>query len=81
MEYNILRFERKISSEQHAASVKSEIFLSKSVKYSYFWSFLEFGEENKKCLKLYFTGADFCSLSQTYMGASYKALKSRHQTF
>ena len=29
--------------------------LYKSVKYSYFWSFSDFGEENKMCWKLIFT--------------------------
>ena len=48
MKYAHLRFERKLSSEQHADWVKS-------VKYSYFWSFSEFGEENKMCLELNFT--------------------------
>jgi hypothetical protein len=33
---------------------------------------LEFGEENKKCLKLNFTGPEFFSLRQTHRGASYK---------
>ena len=33
----------------------------KSVKYSYFWSLSELGEENKKCLKLNSTGPDLIS--------------------
>jgi hypothetical protein len=53
---------------------KSDIFVSKSVKYPYNWSFSEILEENKKCLKLNFTGPEFFSLRQTHSGASYKAL-------
>ena len=44
-------------------------------KVTYFWSFSEVGEENKKFLKLNFTGPEFFSLRQTHRGASYKALK------
>ena len=62
----------EFSSEQHAALSKSAIFSSKSVKYSYFWSFSDFGEENKKCLKLNFTGPEFFSLRQTHRRSSYK---------
>ena len=40
---------------------KTDIFVSKIVKYSYFWSYLEFGEQNKKCLKLGSTGPDIWS--------------------
>ena len=54
----------EFSSEQHAALSKSDIFLSKSVKYSYFWSFSDFGEENKKCLKLNFTGPEFLAYAR-----------------
>ena len=45
----------EITSEQHAACDKSDIFQSKSVKYSYFLLFLELDEENKKFFKLNFT--------------------------
>jgi hypothetical protein len=43
---------------------KSDIFVSKNVKYS-----SEVGEENKKFLKLNFTGPEFFSLRQTQRGA------------
>ena len=46
--------------------------LHKIRKYPYFCSLLEVGEENKKFLKLNFTGPEFFSLRQTHMGASYK---------
>ena len=60
---------------------KSDIFVSKSVKYSYFWSFSEFGEENRKCLKLNFSGPEFVSLRQTHRRASYKALNISSPNF
>jgi hypothetical protein len=56
-------------------SLKSKnIELHKSIKYSYFWSFSEFVEENKMFLKLNFTGPEFFSLRQTHRGASHKDL-------
>ena len=43
--------------------------LYKSVKYSYFWSFSEFGEENKMCLKLNLTGMTHCRIILCKKGA------------
>ena len=40
------------------------VYPHKSGKYSYFWSFLDFGEENKKFLKLNSTGPLIFSLRQ-----------------
>ena len=58
-------------SEENSHKSKN-IMLHKSIKYSYFWSFSDFGEENKKCQKLNFTGPEFFSLRQTHWRSSYK---------
>ena len=57
-------------SEENSHKSK-DIMLNKSIKYSYFWSFSHFGEENKKCLKLNFTGLEFFSLRQTHRRSNY----------
>ena len=53
-------------------ATKSEIFWSKSVKYSDFWSFSDIYEENKKYVKLNYTGPEFICLCLTHVGGSYE---------
>ena len=53
-QYSLILYKYLQSSMLHMS--KREAFVSKRVKYSYFWSFLEYGEENKKFLKLNSTG-------------------------
>ena len=54
IQYSLIFHKSLQSSMLHMS--KGEVFVSKSVKYSYFWSFSENGEENKKFLKFNSTG-------------------------
>ena len=69
-------FDRAACYSEENSHKSKDIMLHKSIKYSYFWAFSDFGEENKKCLKLNFTGSEFFSLRQTHRRSSYKLLKS-----
>ena len=52
----------------------SDISFYKSVKYSYFCSFSDLGEENKMCLKLNFTAHRYFNPTPNSKGASYNRL-------
>ena len=52
----------------------SGISFYKSVKYSYFWSFSEFGEENKMCLNLNFTAHRYFNPTPNSKWVSYNRL-------
>ena len=60
---------------------KSDIFVCKSVNYSYFWSFSEFGEENKMCLKLNFTAHRYFNPTPNSKGGKLQPFTSCKQTF
>ena len=72
LDKNISLFDRAACCSEENSHKSKDIMLHKSIKYSYFWSFSDFGEENKKCLKLNFTGPDFFNLRQTHRRSSYK---------
>ena len=59
----------------------NDLSFYKSVKYSYFWSFLEFGEENKMCLKLNFTAHKYCDPTPNSKGGKLQPITSCKQTF
>ena len=66
-------FDRAACCSEENFHKSKDIMLYKSIKYSHFWSFSDFGEENKKCLKLNFTGPEFVSLRQAHRRSSNKA--------
>ena len=55
-------FDRAACCSEENSHKSKEFMLHKSIKNSHFWSVLDFGEENKKCLKLNFKGPEFFSL-------------------
>ena len=59
LDKNISLFDRAACCSEENSHKSKDIMLHKSIKYSYFWSFSDFGEENKKCLKLNFKGPEF----------------------
>ena len=65
-------FDRAACCSEKNSHKSMDIMLHKSIKYSYFWSFSDFDEEKKKCLKLNLTGRKFFSVRQTHRRSNYK---------
>ena len=74
VQYSLISYKSLQSSMLHMS--KSEVFVSKRVKYSYFWSFSEYGEENKKFLELNSTGRGVISTKMGHFRAPSTRSKS-----